>query len=569
VTGGALPDPSAGWPRLLTVLLVSGGGFQGQAPIRALRQIERVRIVLADCHAENAGRLFVDAFHQVPPIQEREAFLAALHQVCQAEGVRLIVPSTDHELEVLAEQRTVFERAGVQVAVSEPAFLETCRNKRALYPALRAAGLPALAHVDPRDPDAPYPLIAKPARSWGSRDLVVLRSREALHPGLLETHVFQPCLEGFEELSVDFSIDLTGRPSELGTRRRVRVSGGFAVVSENLEDPEAERLAARFAELASTQGGRGLFNIQLLRHRGMLYLSDVNPRMGTSAVHWCGVGFEPIRHLLESVDPTLARKAPPERPWPRRRMLRHLSESWRDAEPACRSSPLGVVFDLDDTLLDHKAWILARLENAHQALSGRLPERAAFLLEAIGVLEEGGPRRLIDELAERLGMDEAARQDLLEAYRAAIPEQATLFDDVWPTLEGLRRAGLRLGLVTDNPRPTQQRKIDRCGLLPWLDAIVFARDEGGEKPEPGAFVACARRLDLPPSRLAMVGDNPYRDIVGARRAGYGHAYLIRREGTLRRFSSELLRRLRPALAPDAVLEGLRGLVPELLDRRPA
>jgi FMN phosphatase YigB (HAD superfamily) len=39
-------------------------------------------------------------------------------------------------------------------------------------------------------------------------------------------------------------------------------------------------------------------------------------------------------------------------------------------------------------------------------------------------------------------------------------------------------------------------------------------------------------LGVDPSQLVMIGDNYFRDCVGAIRAGYMHALIIRRNGTL-------------------------------------
>lgn len=41
------------------------------------------------------------------------------------------------------------------------------------------------------------------------------------------------------------------------------------------------------------------------------------------------------------------------------------------------------------------------------------------------------------------------------------------------------------------------------------------------KPYPGAFEAALRALELPPARVAMVGDTLHTDVLGGRMAGCG------------------------------------------------
>jgi FMN phosphatase YigB (HAD superfamily)/carbamoylphosphate synthase large subunit len=528
---------------VLTVVVVSGGGFQGLGLVQALRESPRVRIVLADCHAENVTRYFVDAAHVVPEIARGEEFLAALLGICAAEDAQLVFPATAYELRTLAAARTRFRERGVAVAVSDPAFLDVVEDKRRLYPRLAEAGLPVLAPIDPRTAEPAFPLIAKPAGGWGGRGVAILRSREdlAARREILESHVLQPYLEGADELSADFAIDLEGAPSAIGLRRRVRTSGGFAVVSETVEHPEARAAVSSLVELARGLGARGVLNVQLLTRGGEVYLSDVNPRFGTSATHWCGTGFNPALHVCASVLPGLEAKKPAR---VHVRSVRHLEDLRVEPEPSGpRGAIRGVVFDLDDTLIPHKDWIVAKLELVHQARASELPAREVFLRGGLRLLEEGQTWQLFDALAAHFGLADAAKDALVAAYRAVEPPACAVFPDVLPSLVTLRRRGLKLGVLTDNPPASQRAKIERSPIPSLVDVVVYARESGADKPDGRGFADVASRLGLPPAALAMVGDNPHRDLAGAAAAGFGRLFLVRRPGTLFSFDADLFRAL--------------------------
>ncbi len=552
----------------LTVLVVCGGLFQGLGLLRCLRQSGRIRVVLADAFEQSVTRYFADSWRRVPEVAEAGPFVDALVAQCAEEAVRLVLPATAHALLPLAHSRERFSALGVQVGVSSPGLLRLTADKAALSRALVALGLPVLPSLDPES--AALPLIGKPAGGFGGRNVVVLRSpqdrEQARRDGYFVSRFWQRYLTDCDELSADFAIGFDGVPGPVGLRWRVRTSGGFAVVSENVEEALVGPLLPKLLEWLRVNGGRGLFNVQFLVDRSALegqprvVISDVNPRFGTSSVHWNGVGANPVLFLCASVEPRLRPEAgEPGRPWPTKRLVRSLTETWFDLSPELTRREQvvkAVVFDLDDTLIDHKAWILGKILSLIPPLGVPAEE---FGREALRQLEEGAASRLIDVLVERFGLGPDARDDLLGRYRAARP-QCPVHTDVWPTLESLRRRGYRLALLTDSPPEGQRQKVEAAGLGPVFDEIVFARETGGEKPGPSGFAEVARRLGLAPESLAMVGDNPWRDVAGALDAGYSVAYQVRRPGSVLSFDERLFRRAHPTPLHYRAVEGLQPLL---------
>jgi FMN phosphatase YigB (HAD superfamily) len=304
-----------------------------------------------------------------------------------------------------------------------------------------------------------------------------------------------------------------------------------------VRDEPALDLVRRFAAWAAARGGRGLFNVQLLRRGGELVLSDVNPRLGTSAVHWRGSGFNPALALCAEAGllPPASREA---REPGLTRSVRRLDER---IEPLRleREAPLrGLVLDLDDTLVPTKQWLRDRLFAALASVVAP-GDRARAESLAARVIEEGPRDRLIDAAAAALGLDEAGRVLLLESYTSTWPASCACYPDVRPALDALRRRGLKLGLLTDNPPETQRRKLAASGLSACFDAAVFARETGAEKPDARAFAAVAAALGLPPASLGMAGDNPYRDLVGASEAGFARLFWVRRDGAASSFDPAL------------------------------
>ncbi len=127
------------------------------------------------------------------------------------------------------------------------------------------------------------------------------------------------------------------------------------------------------------------------------------------------------------------------------------------------------------------------------------------VLRFFGVPEEDLPR-----LADRV--EEAAARWAETAEDWVPPE-------VPQTLERLRQAGLRLGLVTNRGRPLEPGYLHRLGLADFFDTVVVAADAGIYKPDPRLFLQALKALDVAPDQALHVGDNYYADIQGAQAAG--------------------------------------------------
>lgn len=529
---------------LTNVLVISGGGFQGLALVKALRSVKETRILLADCYPENVSRYFADAFFLAPMLAQEHAFLNFALTLCERENVKAVFASTEYELKLLARNRDAFERQGAIVYVSDIGLLELAGDKLVFYHWLLKEGLPCLpCYASPRDGEAVLPLIGKPRWGWGGRGIRVLSDQEALSAISVEENnqfVWQPYLDEFEEYSIDFSVDVVGEVSPLAFRRRVRSLGGFAILCEPGAPLHVQNAAGRVLDCLVPLGARGPMNMQILSRGESCWVSDLNPRAGTSMPMSLAMGSNPLAFLLEKGGLSGKQPAIGNTIGDRTRTLRYLEEK---SVPDLRLENIrGAVFDLDDTLLDQKAWMFSKLELTWDEAKSILPERSTFLSLVLQLIEEGNRAKLFDALCAKLGLDDTVRLMLIETYRKMRPQDDLLYRDVRPALYQLRRLGYRIGVLTDNPPASQRQKLEVCGLNPLLDSVVLAEELETQKPDRMVFDECARLLGLPPEQLVMIGDNLFRDIQGSFNAGYKHAFHIQRAGTFFNFNPDLASR---------------------------
>jgi putative hydrolase of the HAD superfamily len=230
-----------------------------------------------------------------------------------------------------------------------------------------------------------------------------------------------------------------------------------------------------------------------------------------------------------------------------------------------------VLFDLDDTLFDHRQTSIVALD----ALCARYPELGRL---PRAVLEREN-LRLVDELhaevlAGVLSMDGArvVRFERLFALAGAPADRGTAegaaacyrqsylalrrpLPGAVPLLEALH-GRVRIGVVSNNLLAEQRDKLRVCGLASFVDALVVSEEVGCLKPDPRIFLTALERLDCTAAEAVMVGDSWPVDVLGARAAGV-RALWLNRSG-LSAPDPGLAREIAQLEPLDAVLQLLAG-----------
>ena len=189
-----------------------------------------------------------------------------------------------------------------------------------------------------------------------------------------------------------------------------------------------------------------------------------------------------------------------------------------------------MVFDIDGTLYPIRRIVLRSLPLI--AVHFRLFYAFGKARQALRRERPGAAlrRRQAELVAGSLGINagEAARriEQVVYGRWPGCFGRLRPYAGVTETLAGLRRDGLRLGVVSDSP--FTREKLAALGLGAGWDAIVSADEAGALKPNPEPFVRIARLLRVAPGEVLFVGNSYRRDVIGAHRAGMRAAHFTRR-----------------------------------------
>jgi pyrophosphatase PpaX len=170
-----------------------------------------------------------------------------------------------------------------------------------------------------------------------------------------------------------------------------------------------------------------------------------------------------------------------------------------------------VLFDLDGTVIDSGAIILASMRHAAETvLGGEYTDER--LMAAVG-----GPGLE----AQMVALDPERVDELVRVYRAhnePLHDTLECCTGMEGVLATLKDRGHRLGIVTAKRRLTVDLAFARLPIEHLFETVVGGDETERHKPDPAPLLLALERLGARPEQAAYVGDSPF-DMQAAQAAG--------------------------------------------------
>lgn len=266
------------------ILITSAGKrvellFEFQRELKAVFPKAKVLTVDLDPAMSPACQSSDESF-SVPRVTSPE-YIDELLNICKSNNVRLVIPTIDTELAILAEHRAGFSREGIEVMVSDASFISVCRDKRktmALFDKL------CIRNPAPRDKNTPaFPMFAKPYDGSLSTNIHVIKCREDLTPEILADPklVFMEYIDKneYKEFTVDMYYDADGNVKCIVPRERIEIRSGEVNKGASRKNYLVGYLKERMGKMP---GVRGCICIQLFYRESDndVVGIEINPRYG-------------------------------------------------------------------------------------------------------------------------------------------------------------------------------------------------------------------------------------------------------------------------------------------------
>ncbi len=198
-----------------------------------------------------------------------------------------------------------------------------------------------------------------------------------------------------------------------------------------------------------------------------------------------------------------------------------------------------ILFDIDDTLIDHSAAVRDGVHALHRQI-GPAEEVAAFHASWVTAMRIYFPRFLSRELSYQdqrrarmrhaVGphLSDAQADALFDLYFRVYETSWSLFPDVLPSLGELN--GHRLGIISNGDGSEQRSKLERTGIADRFEFVHISDDCGHAKPAAEIFLRACTMAGVAPRDAIYVGDLYEIDAIGSRAAGL-HGVWLNREAT--------------------------------------
>ncbi len=190
----------------------------------------------------------------------------------------------------------------------------------------------------------------------------------------------------------------------------------------------------------------------------------------------------------------------------------------------------GVVFDLDNTLLDFMKMKEFAVKAAIKGMieAGLKVNEDKSYIEINSIYEEFGweNQKVFDVFLEKtIGhVDNKFLAAGIVAYRRAREANLMAYPNVNKTLLALSKLGIKLGVVSDAPSREAWMRIYYLNLYHYFDVVITYDDSGERKPSPKPFQLALDGMGLRPEETIMIGYWPERDVVGAQQIGMKTAF---------------------------------------------
>ena len=185
-----------------------------------------------------------------------------------------------------------------------------------------------------------------------------------------------------------------------------------------------------------------------------------------------------------------------------------------------------VLFDLDNTLVDFMKMKKMASEAAVSAMidSGLAMDEEKAIEKLFSMYETHGfeDQTILDKFIKENNKDKLDYKMLaaaVVAYRKVKSGYLTPYPHVQKVLIKLKENGIKLGIVSDAPVKQAWLRLAELRLMEFFDIIIAVGGTGKEKPHKMPFESAINELKLRANEILFVGDNPNRDILGAKRIG--------------------------------------------------
>lgn len=254
------------------------------------------QIIAADLSNTAPALYFADKFYLIPRIGAPD-YLERIIQICNAEDIRLIVPTIDTELLILSENKELIEtQTSAKLLVSDLKVVEICRNKKNSHKFFEKYhfGVPKMIE-DIHSAEIQFPVFIKPLDGSSSINAFKINNQKELEffYSYIKDPIVQEMMVG-TEYTVDVFLDFDSKIITIAPRERIAIRSGEISKGRIIKDREIIEDVRRLMEVLKPIGH---ITVQCMKTQNGIQYIEINPRFGGGAPMTIKAGANSCKNL--------------------------------------------------------------------------------------------------------------------------------------------------------------------------------------------------------------------------------------------------------------------------------
>jgi len=196
-----------------------------------------------------------------------------------------------------------------------------------------------------------------------------------------------------------------------------------------------------------------------------------------------------------------------------------------------------IFFDLDDTLLNHKAAEQSGLQDVYRQFDffaeinpqelideyHKVNSEQWGLYSREEVTREQLQRNRFEKTLQNLGFDGSRYQEVGDLYMQCYRNHWQWMDGAQQAYEAILKE-YPVGILTNGFSETQQLKFEQFGLYDSANHTVISEEVGVLKPDPKVFAHATEKAGVSKNEILYIGDSFRSDIEGGSQFGWNTAW---------------------------------------------
>lgn len=240
----------------------------------------------------SAGSMLVDKYFRMPSIDNEDAYLVALNELCEKNNIDFIFPSTDKEIRFLSKYASkIFTRTVIQ---SEP-VIKIFSDKYRATQKIHELGIKTPPIINCLFGEKKVIFRKKLSVSSEGIYAVDLSKEKYIENHFSNDYFVQHYIEG-TEYTVDIFADINGVPKLIIPRKRLEIKNGMSFICQLKKHQE---LIDACQTICSKYHLPGLFNIQFIDDGNDIYFIELNMRFAGSGISGIVGSFNYFKQYID------------------------------------------------------------------------------------------------------------------------------------------------------------------------------------------------------------------------------------------------------------------------------